>query len=81
MLRRGVGFIMTESVVRRRQYCGLCGQIMFEFYRSADGHFGLVNEIGAEASGRGLRVKCLTCGAGYRLLDRADSTGQTVAKL
>ncbi len=74
---------MTESmgVVRRRQYCGLCGQQMFEFYRSPDGHFGLVDDVGAEASARGLQMRCPTCGARYRLLDRIDAAGQPVTRI
>jgi len=74
---------MTESagVVRRRQFCARCGQLMFEFYRSPDGHFGLVADLGAEASARGLEVCCPTCGARYRLLERVDATGQAVARL
>jgi DNA-directed RNA polymerase subunit RPC12/RpoP len=73
---------MSESVnvVRRRQYCVLCGQQMFEFYRSPDGHFGLVDDVGTEASARGLYVRCPTCGARYRLLDRIDAAGQAVAR-
>jgi hypothetical protein len=75
--------IMTESIgaVRRRQYCVLCGQQMFEFYRSPDGHFGFVDDVKAETSARGLHVRCATCGACYRLLDRVDASGQPVAKL
>ena len=74
---------MTESVrvVRRRQYCVLCGQQMFEFYRSPDGHFGLVDDVGAEASARGIQVRCPTCGARYRLLERVDAAGQLVARV
>jgi hypothetical protein len=53
---------------------------MFEFYRSPDGHFGFVDDVKAEASARGLEVRCPTCGAHYRLLDRTDATGQPVAK-
>ncbi|MFZ0960795.1 MAG: hypothetical protein WAO35_07795 [Terriglobia bacterium] len=68
-------------VVRRRQFCGLCGQLMFEFYRSPDGHFGLVGEVGTQASAGGWVVRCPTCGAGYRLLDRVDAAGQPVARL
>jgi ribosomal protein S27AE len=68
-------------VVRRRQFCGRCGQLMFEFYRSLDGHFGLVGEVGAEASARGLQVSCPTCGAHYRLLERLDAAGQPVARM
>ena len=74
---------MTDAirVVRRRQYCGRCGQLMFEFHRSPDGHFGLVDDVGAEASGRGLAMRCPTCGARYRLLERVDAAGQPVARL
>jgi DNA-directed RNA polymerase subunit RPC12/RpoP len=74
---------MTESVrvVRRRQYCALCGQQMFEFYRSPDGHFGLVDDVGAEASARGPQVQCPTCGARYWLLERVDAAGQSVARI
>jgi ribosomal protein S27AE len=74
---------MTEAVrvVRRRQFCTRCGQLMFEFYRSPDGHFGLVGEVGAEASARGLQVRCPTCGVVYRLLERVDAAGQPVARM
>jgi hypothetical protein len=75
--------IMTESIgaVRRRQYCVLCGQQMFEFYRSPDGHFGFVDEVMAETSARGLQVRCATCGTRYRLLERVDAAGQPVTKM
>lgn len=74
---------MTDAVrvVRRRQFCARCGQLMFEFYRSPDGHFGLVGEAGAKASARGLEVCCPTCGARYRLLERVDAAGQPVARM
>jgi len=72
---------MTEAVVRRRQFCARCGQLMFEFYRLPDGHFGLGGEVGAEASARGLEVCCPTCGARYRLLERVDAAGQPVGRL
>lgn len=73
---------MTESVrvMRRRQYCALCGQLMFEFYRSPDGHFGLVGDVGTQVSGRGFEVCCPTCGARYRLLERVDAGGQPVTR-
>ena len=73
---------MSESVhvVRRRQFCALCGQLMFEFYRSPDGHFGLVGDVGAEATARGLQVRCPTCRTPYRLLERVDAAGQPVAR-
>jgi hypothetical protein len=74
---------MTDSagVLRRRQFCARCGQLMFEFYRSPDGHFGLVGATATQATGRGLEVCCSTCGARYRLLDRLDAVGQPVARL
>ena len=73
---------MTEvdRVVRRRQFCALCGQLMFEFYRSPDGHFGLVGEVETETSARGVVVRCPTCRARYRLLERVDAAGQLVAR-
>jgi len=72
---------MKEAgVVRRRQFCALCGQLMFEYYRSPDGHFGLVGDVRTESSPRGLAVCCPTCGARYRLLDRVDAAGQPVAR-
>ncbi|MGA2983710.1 MAG: hypothetical protein ABSG32_07825 [Terriglobia bacterium] len=74
---------MTEAVrvMRRRQFCGRCGQLMFEFYHSPDGHFGLVGDVEGEASVRGLEVRCSTCGARYRLLERVDAAGQPVARV
>jgi len=75
--------IMSEAtrVVRRRQFCARCGQMMFEFYRSPDGHFGLVGEVGRDASAPGLHVRCSTCGARYRLLERVDAGGQPVVRV
>ena len=69
------------EVERRRQFCARCGQFMFEFYRSPDGHFGLVGDIGREASPRGFQVRCPTCGARYRLLERVDAMGQPVDRV
>jgi ribosomal protein S27AE len=77
----GVAMTETVRVVRRRQFCALCGQLMFEFYRSPDGHFGLVGDVGVEASARGLAMRCPTCGARYRLLDRVDAAGKPVARM
>ena len=68
-------------VVRRRQFCGRCGQLMFEFFRSHDGHYGLVGDVGTEVSARGLEVDCPTCGARFRLLDRVDAAGKLVARV
>jgi hypothetical protein len=70
-----------DRVLRRRQYCSLCGQLMFEFYRSPDGHFGLLGDVGAQATARGLEMRCPTCGARYRLLDRVDAVGQPVERI
>jgi hypothetical protein len=74
---------MSEAprVVRRRQYCGRCGQLMFEFYRSLDGHFGLVGDVTVEASPRGPATRCPTCGGRYRLLDRVDAAGQAAVRV
>jgi len=80
--RPGLGILMTQAsrVLRRRQFCVRCGQLMFEFYRSPDGHFGLVGDVGAVTSARGLEVRCPTCGARYRLLEKVDAAGQPVAR-
>jgi hypothetical protein len=73
---------MPESghAERRRQFCSRYGQLMFEYYRSPDGHFGLLNGVRQSPSGRGGEVSCPTCGAKYRLLDRVDATGQPVER-
>jgi hypothetical protein len=68
-------------VVRGGQFCVRCGQLMFEFYRSPDGHFGLVGDVRQEESPRGVLVHCPTCGARYRLLDRVDAAGQLVMRM
>jgi hypothetical protein len=82
-VRWWAGFLMTidERVLRRRQYCSLCGQMIFEFYRSPDGHFGLVGDVGAKTTPRGPEVRCPTCGARYRLLERVDAAGQPIARI
>jgi len=64
---------------RRRQFCARCGQLMFEFYRSPDGHFGLVDEVRDDSSRRS-EVLCPTCGARYALLERLDAMGLPVAR-
>lgn len=77
------GAIMNEApnVARRRQFCALCGQLMFEYFRSPDGHFGLVNSVDPsnfpENEGG---VRCQTCGARYRLLDRLNAMGAPVER-
>lgn len=65
---------------RRRQFCARCGQVMFEFYRSPDGHFGLVDEIRQVISVDFREVRCPTCGAPYRLLERVNPMGQPVER-
>ena len=69
------------QAVRRRQFCARCGQLMFEFYRSPDGHFGLVSDVNTVASWRGTEICCPTCAARYRLLERVDAAGQPVARM
>ena len=74
---------MTESfsVARRRQFCALCGQLMFEFFRSPDGHFGMVNSFDQPAAtDKGREICCPTCGARYRLLDRLNTMGAPVER-
>jgi len=65
------------------RFCLRCGQSMFEYYRSPDGHFGLVDApetAGREESGHEREVRCPTCGARYRLLERVDPSGQPVTR-
>ncbi len=73
---------MTESlrVERRKQFCGRCGQLMFEFFRSPDGHFGLAESLEPEDAPNGCEVRCPTCGARYRLLERVDAMGSPVVR-
>jgi hypothetical protein len=40
-----------------------------------------VGDVEGEASVRGLEVRCSTCGARYRLLERVDAAGQPVARV
>lgn len=67
---------------RRRQICARCGQLMFEFYRSPDGHFGVVNSPDRPAANdsRAGEIRCPTCDARYRLLDRLNAMGQPLAR-
>lgn len=71
----------TPHVEHRWQFCWRCNRLMFEYYASSDGHFGLANLSGSkEVPGSSSRreVQCSTCGARYRLLDRLDGMGQAV---
>lgn len=76
------GNAMRESVrvERRRQFCRRCGQLMFEYFRSPDGHFGLVDDMERNEGVHAPEVCCPTCGARYRLLDRLDPTGQPIIR-
>ncbi len=74
---------MTErfNVARRRQFCALCGQLMFEYFRSPDGHFGLASSVEpATVKGNHRDVHCPTCGARYRLLDRLNAMGAPIER-
>ena len=71
----------ANRIERRRQFCARCGQFMFEFYRSPDGHFGLVGDAKQEASQGEVQVRCPSCGARYRLLERVDAMGQPVDRV
>jgi hypothetical protein len=73
----------SPSVQRRRQYCLRCSQLMFEYYRPADGHFGLVNpqeEVAVEAATGERVVRCPACRAPYRVLARINAMGQPVER-
>jgi hypothetical protein len=72
--------MIHESAQRRRQYCARCNQLMFEYFLSPDGHFGVLKEVGRKEGGRKAEVVCPTCGAVYELLDTVDATGQPVAR-
>jgi len=72
--------MMHGSAQRRRQYCARCNQLMFEYFLSPDGHFGVLKEVGRKEGGRKAEVVCPTCGAVYELLDTVDATGQPVAR-
>jgi hypothetical protein len=66
------------------QFCSRCNHMMFEYYASPDGHFGLASLSGSKAvEGPTSRreVQCLKCGARYRLLDRLDAMGQAANRV
>jgi len=67
-------------VQRRRQFCARCGQLMFEYFRSPDGHFGLANDLPHSDAARPDRVRCPTCGTAYRLLELVNALGQPIEK-
>ena len=73
--------MVHPHVQRRRQFCSRCNQLMFEYFLSPDGHFGLVNEVGGgEVSCPGGEVSCPACGARYVLVDKADASGRPVVR-
>ena len=54
---------------------------MFEFYRSPDGHFGIVDDVAEFRDDARGEIRCPTCSARYRLLDKIDPTGFPVRKM
>jgi hypothetical protein len=76
--------IEAPRVNHRWQYCSRCNHMMFEYYASPDGHFGLASFSGSkevERPSSRREVQCLKCGACYRLLDRLDAMGQAVNRV
>ena len=76
--------IESPRVNHQWQFCSRCNNMMFEYYASADGHFGLVALSGCkeiEGSRSGREIKCKKCGAHYRLLDRLDAMGQAANRV
>jgi DNA-directed RNA polymerase subunit RPC12/RpoP len=74
----------APRVDHRWQFCSRCNHMMFEYYASADGHFGLASLSGSREVERPSsrdEVECLKCGARYRLLDRLDAMGQAVKRV
>ncbi len=72
-----------SGVERRRQFCARCGQLMFEYFRSPDGHFGLVDstrEAARKDQPGGGEYICPTCGARYRWLGRLNAMGQPIER-
>jgi len=72
--------MVDPRVERRRQFCVRCNQLMFEYFVSRDGHFGLVNEPGGEEARRNRETSCAVCGTIYELLDKVDATVQPVVR-
>jgi hypothetical protein len=71
-------------IERRRQFCLRCGQFMFEYFHSPDGHFGLVDALPLRRDNEAVRapqVFCPACGARYRLLEKLDPTGRPVSRM
>ncbi|MEJ2009890.1 MAG: hypothetical protein P8Z30_17330 [Acidobacteriota bacterium] len=74
----------TPHVQHRWQFCSRCNGLMFDYYASSDGHFGIADLSGSrEVEGPSSRseIQCRTCGARYRLLDRLDAMGRAVNRI
>ncbi len=71
---------MRESTSRRRQFCARCGQLMFEFFSSPDGHFGVADQLQQSNNAPQPEIICPACGARYRLLDRINDKGQPIER-
>jgi hypothetical protein len=69
-----------SATQRRRQFCARCGQVMFEYFRSPDGHFGIVNLPAPKPGKKSIEIRCPTCDARYRLLERVNAMGQPVER-
>ena len=70
----------ASGAQRRRQFCARCNQLLFEYFLSPDGHFGLLNEVGRAEVHCKPEITCATCGAIYKLLDKVDATGKPVSR-
>ena len=71
-------------VRHRRQFCTRCNHLMFEYYASPDGHFGLANfaeESHGVESSAGREVRCRKCGARYQLLGRPNGMAEPVVTI
>jgi hypothetical protein len=54
---RGLKVSEPRPVLRRRQYWARCGQLMFEYYCSPDGHFGLAESFDGAGHEQVLRTR------------------------
>jgi len=65
---------------RCREFCARCGQAMFEYFRSPDGHFGMVGPPPMPGQDKGKEIACPMCDTLYILLDRLDAQGRPVRR-
>jgi hypothetical protein len=69
------------DVQRRRQFCSRCGQLMFEYFRSPDGHFGLLDSLKPTRKKESNReISCAACGARYCFLERLNAMGEPIER-